>query len=232
VEHPLDNPVWHALRGPHARFAFGTGRALHYAREVAPFSAVAEPGDAAYADLAVDLPRGDVARLFRPEDEPLPKGWEQVQAYTLLQMVAEEPSAPPATGVPMANLNSHHVAEMMELADLCKPGPFAARTVELGSYIGIRDGERLVAMAGERMRAGGYVEISAICTHPDVRGRGYAEQLTRQLMHRIFKWDEKPFLHVRTDNTRAIALYRRLGFELRREIRVLWRKPLPAQDSA
>ncbi|HXC40060.1 MAG TPA: GNAT family N-acetyltransferase [Burkholderiales bacterium] len=230
-EHPLDNPVWHALRGPHARFAFGTGKALHYAREVAPFSAIAEPSPEAYADLAVDLPEGGVARLFRPFEEPLPEGWEQVDGYRMLQMVAEEEGPLPQGGPPVMSLSAHDAADMQELADLTKPGPFGPRTFELGSYIGVREEGRLIAMAGERMRAGGFVELSAVCTHPDARGRGLAQLLMRQLMHRIFKWGEQPFLHVRVENT-ARALYERLGFKLRREVMVLWRKPLPQPEPA
>ena len=73
----LDNPVWHALTGPHGVYAVGRGRARHYPRDMAPFSAIAEPSDAAYADLAADLPAGTEARLFRPGIEPLPDGWEE-----------------------------------------------------------------------------------------------------------------------------------------------------------
>src|SRR5262249_47482209 len=85
MEHPLDNPVWQPLIGPHQRFALGAGQGLarHYDREVAPFSAIAEPTSAAYADLAVDLPAGTVARLFRPRAELLPAGWEEVTTYRL-----------------------------------------------------------------------------------------------------------------------------------------------------
>jgi predicted GNAT family acetyltransferase len=43
----------------------------------------------------------------------------------------------------------------------------------LGTYLGIRDGSRLIAMAGERIRAPGYVELSGISTHPQARRRGH-----------------------------------------------------------
>jgi predicted GNAT family acetyltransferase len=71
----------------------------------------------------------------------------------------------------------------------------------------------------------GYVELSAICTHPDARGRGLAAHLTRQLMRAALDRGEIPFLHVRVQNEAAISLYERVGFAVRREIWVLWRKP-------
>lgn len=104
---------------------------------------------------------------------------------------------------------------MLALAQLTKPGPFGLRTRELGTYIGIRQNGQLVAMAGERLRVPGFTEISAVCTHPDHLGRGYAATLMTELMHRIRSRGEVPFLHVREDNTRAIPIYERLGFRKR-----------------
>lgn len=107
-----------------------------------------------------------------------------------------------------------------------RAGPFGKRTVSLGRYVGIRHGGRLVAMAGERLRVPGHVELSAICVHPEVRGKGYGAALTRELMRRAFAQGERPFLHVRPDNAAAVTLYRGLGFETRRELVVLWRQPI------
>jgi hypothetical protein len=103
---------------------------------------------------------------------------------------------------------------------LTKPGPFAARTIELGSYIGVRSGSHLVAMAGERMRFDGFTEISAVCTHPDHRGRGHARLLVRALMRDIVARGETPFLHIYSENAGAAALYRGLGFRYLRSLTV------------
>src|ERR1700722_2009865 len=97
MQHALDNPVWHALVGPHADFAIGQALARHYPNDIAPFSAVAEPTAAAYANLAADLPTGSEARLFRPCDEPTPAGWETVSARPIIQMVADDTATPHAT---------------------------------------------------------------------------------------------------------------------------------------
>jgi predicted GNAT family acetyltransferase len=113
----------------------------------------------------------------------------------------------------------------MDLVAAAKPGPFGPRTPLLGRYLGIWDGGRLVAMAGERLRVPGHVELSAICVRPEARGKGYAAALTGRLMRLAFEGGEVPFLHVRPDNVGAIALYKRLGFETHRELVVLWRRP-------
>ena len=80
----LDNPVCHALTGPHARFAFGLGAARHYRRDIAPFSAIAEPTVCAYRDLAAGMPPGLEARLFRPTNEAAPSGWETISARPIV----------------------------------------------------------------------------------------------------------------------------------------------------
>jgi GNAT superfamily N-acetyltransferase len=219
----LDNPVWHALEGPHRAHARGGGLGRHYPRDMAPFSAIAEPTAAAYGDLAADLPAGTEARLFRPEVEPLPEGWKETNRFPMLQMVASRP--PPAATLPKMVLTSDDVPAMLELVAETEPGPFGRRTHELGRYLGIRHGTRLMAMAGERLRLPDHVELSAICVHPEARGLGYAAALTATLMQQAFDEGVVPFLHVRPENKPAVELYRRLGFTTRRELVVLWRRP-------
>jgi len=232
--HLLDNPVWHALRGPHAHFALQRGLAAHYQREVASFSAFDHSSAQAYADLALDLPMGAEARLVRREVDPLPAGWLEVNRIALLQMMAGESRIDPIDDPAFVWLGAEHAAAAAALVDLTKPGPFGTRTLEMGRYIGIfeggegGDGGELLAMAGERMHLPGYIELSAICTHPRARGRRLAEHLMRHLMHAAFARGERPFLHVLPENDAAIALYRRLGFQVRADMQYLWRKPAAA----
>lgn len=142
----------------------------------------------------------------------------------MLQMVASgPPNGVAKTGAALSEADSQAMANLVEIS---KPGPFGSRTPRLGQYLGMREGDRLLAMAGERMRLSGYVELSAICVHPEARGRGYAAELTSRLMQMAFDRGEVPFLHVRPSNIGAVALYRRLGFETRRELIVTWRQPL------
>jgi ribosomal protein S18 acetylase RimI-like enzyme len=221
----LDNPVWHALTGPHRSHAIGCGAARHYPRDIAPFSAIAEPSAAAYSDLVVDLPANTEARLFRPGPEPLPEGWEELDCFPMQQMVAARLPDAVSPSASVSLLSAADTPAMLALVAEAKPGPFGPRTPLLGRYVGVRQGDRLVAMAGERMRLPGYVELSAICVHYEARGQGHAASLTQALMRLAFEGDEVPFLHVRPDNVAAIALYKRLGFVSRRELVVLWRRP-------
>lgn len=190
---------------------------------MAPFSAIAEPGDAAYADLAADLPAGTEARLFRPAVECLPDGWEEIDCFPMLQMVATD--VPAIEKPPTVTLTTADAPAMLDLVAATRPGPFGERTPLLGRYLGIRRDGRLVAMAGERLLLPGHVELSAICVHPDARGRGHAAALTGILMRDAIARGLVPFLHVRPENEAAVELYRRLGFVTRRELVVLWRRP-------
>jgi hypothetical protein len=128
------------------------------------------------------------------------------------------PNGKPSPVSGMVELQPKDSAEMLALARLTKPGPFGTRTHELGSYLGIRSEGRLVAMAGERLKVPGYTEVSAVCTHPDHTGKGYARVLITELMQRIRERGETPMLHVRADNTRAIELYQRMGYRTRKQM--------------
>ncbi len=211
---PLDNPVWHALTGPHAGLAMGGGGARHYPRDIAPFSAIAEPGATAYRDLAADLPPGVEARLFRPTDEAVPPAWEAISALPIVQMVADDTMLEPAAGDSIVPLGDADVDEMLVLAEAARPGPFDRRTVRLGGYVGVRREGRLVAMAGERFRLPGHIELSAICVHPEWRGAGLGRGLTLYLSQRVRAQGEVPFLHVFPENP-AMMVYARLGFRER-----------------
>ncbi len=226
MQHPLDNPVWHALTGPHARFAIGRGAARHYPREIAPFSAIEHASDQAYADLAVDLPQGVEARIVRPENGPLPAGWVAISANPLQQMILPTGGLPPHMTPHAMPLGLDDATDMLALVAITRPGPFGRRTVELGNYLGVRDaGGRLIGMAGERLRLPGYVELSAICVHPDARGQGLGAALTVMVARAARIRGEVPFLHVYPDNP-ARVLYERLGFQVRSTLWVLWRQPL------
>jgi GNAT superfamily N-acetyltransferase len=177
--HPLDNVVWHALATSHRELAEGDGLARRYRPDVAPFHAVTTVDDQGWAALGDLAGPGGIVVLFRDAVPPAPLDWTRVAGGVGHQMVAE--ALTPIAPVPSRPLTDEDVPQMLELVALTQPGPFERRTIELGGYIGVFEGDRLLAMAGERMRVPGYTEVSAVCTHPDARGRGLAAALTHQV---------------------------------------------------
>jgi GNAT superfamily N-acetyltransferase len=215
--HVLDNPVWAALGGPHSPLAVTVGRFRRYRSDVGPFIAVADPKDG-YEGIAEAIPVGMIVGIVTPEPIEIPSGVELHALDAVPQMVAEG-VRPPTRDVPMRPLGDADVPAMLELTQLTHPGPFSARTIETGAYLGCFDGDQLVAMAGERMRVPGFTEVSAVCTHPDYQGRGYGKALVTAVATKILLRGEVPFLHVRAHNAVAIGAYEKVGFSIRRTMR-------------
>jgi len=217
--HPLDNVIWQALSTRQAEFAEALGEARRFVPEISPLAGFREPTSEGYDALAQLLPAQGKIALFLEEPYWDRAGWNLVAAAPLLQMVCEDgrsaAEAPIASEPELVELDAADSLEMIELTALTKPGPFNGRTHELGTYLGIRRDGRLVAMAGERLKVSGHTEVSAVCTHPEHTGCGYARVLMMEVMRRIRNRGETPFLHVREDNVRAIELYERLGFHTR-----------------
>ncbi|MET8563683.1 GNAT family N-acetyltransferase [Streptomyces flaveolus] len=213
VPHVLDNPALASLTGPHAHFAERRGRVLRYPVDVSPWLALPDEPDARdWADLAALAgPGAEVPLLgFRGE---VPEGWETTFRVEGVQLVDDGLAAAPDPEA--VRLGPADVPEMLDLVARTQPGPFLARTVELGTYLGIRRGGALIAMAGERLHPPGWTEISAVCTDPAYRGEGLATRLILAVAHGIRERGETPFLHTGAQNTNAIGLYESLGFRLR-----------------
>lgn len=217
--HPLDNVIWKALTTRQAEFAESHAQARRFIPEVTSLAGFNEPTAEGYESLKGLLQGRATIALFLAEAHQLRAGWKLVASAPLLQMTYANgnSTAASATGSDpeLVKLSAKDSPEMIELTALTKPGPFNKRTHELGTYLGIRSGGKLVAMAGERLKVPGYTEVSAVCTHPEHTGHGYARILMTEVMRRIRNCGETPFLHVREDNLRAIALYERIGFKLR-----------------
>ncbi len=220
--HPLDNVIWQALRTRQADLGESHGLAARFSKEVSVLAGRSEHSDRAFADLASLLKSGERAGLFLEGDD-VPAGvLKVVHLSGVLQMVYERGGGSlDETSPPVSQLGEADVPEMLALTKLTQPGPFGRRTREMGDYFGIRQNGRLAAMAGERLKAPGFTEVSAVCTHPDYLGRGYARSLISLVIERIQRRNETPFLHVRPENSRAIALYERLGFRVRHERRLV-----------
>ena len=222
--HPLDNPIWQALTTTHAGFAKTCKSARKFIPEVSILAGFPEPTPENYESLASVLEQEEPVGLFLQNPPDLPSGWTILSAGPLLQMLYDNPAISEkerfSDGVrndqpEFVRLTHLDVPEMLALTELTKPGPFGSRTREMGDYFGIRSAGALAAMAGERLRMPGYTEVSAVCTHPDHLGKGYASALLEMLVKRICDRGEVPFLHVRSTNVRAIQVYQRLRFRKR-----------------
>jgi GNAT superfamily N-acetyltransferase len=206
----LDNIFWHCLAGPHAKYAMGTDDTRRYAQGFSPIVGFANP----------ERPNLDALAPHCAPAEQLycdgwsgaaPNGW-RVDAEASMYKMAWQSSMPPEEEIEAIPLGPAHVAQAVELATLTRPGPFGPRTIEMGEYFGCFKGDRLIAMAGERTRAGALHEISGVCTHPDFQGRGLARRLMIKLIRRQLKRDEISFLHVMCSNEGAHRLYLKMGF--------------------
>ena len=218
---PLDRPVWTALNTGWAHLAVGGARARRLHPDYGPFAASADAEPASLAALAAlaDAPPGAFAlATIDIEASPPPPGLHDLRREPTVQMVWAGGPAPDADGAVFLPLGDADGAEMLALAELTRPGPFARRTHRLSQFLGVRDEGRLVAMAGERMRLPGFSELSGVCTHPDARGRGLAAALSRAVTARILARGETPFLHAWASNTGAIRIYEALGYRVRTEL--------------
>lgn len=215
----LENVIWQALTTRQEHFAEGTNGARRFNREVTLLGAFPEPNEEGYDALARLVGASGTAGVFLSEPYENRSGWEFIAGAALTQMICEDDhhSGPTRSDLQIIQLGDKDSPDMLELTTLTKPGPFGSRTHELGYYVGLREQGKLIAMAGERLKVPGHTEVSAVCTHPDHLGKGYAAALMSEVMRGIRGRGETPFLHVRSDNTRAITLYERLGFRTRWE---------------
>ncbi|WP_428642372.1 GNAT family N-acetyltransferase [Roseibium sp.] len=217
----LNRAVWSALTTRQSGFCENGTLARRFDPAVSPFAASRDNSREALQALAELIgPEGDRVYLLQAEEIALPETLEA--EITALGVLMTERSAAPAPdgSEGIVPLGPEDIPEMVALAELTKPGPFTSRTPDLGPFWGIRCGDRLAAMAGTRLNLDGHREISGICTHPDFRGKGLAKTLTVHVAASIRAQGDTPFLHAYADNHGAIALYRKLGFEIWSEVNV------------
>jgi len=213
----LARPIWNALTSLQSNHAVGDGQAVRFPPDIGPLAAMRaadEVGLAAFAALAAP---GELLAMIEQEIDAVPPGMMLERQSAAVQMIAEAP--PERVDDPaIVLLGDTDAAEMRALAELTEPGPFAERTHRLGRFWGIREDGRLIAMAGERTRMPGFGEVSAVCVHPDARGRGLGTLMVRKAMASLTEQGLRPFLHSYADNIAAIATYRRCGMRPAREM--------------
>ena len=224
IQRELDNPFWSSLTTRHAHIAQGGTLARRYPVAISPIAGLPGVGPANVAALQALVEVGDDMGIVGPLVPALPENWETLHESQITQMIRADRSPLPDRDIGASILGADDVAEMLALVEVTKPGPFRSRTIELGTYLGIREGGRLIAMAGERTWVGDFREVSAICTHPNAQGRGYARALMGRVINRMLRAGETPILHVESSNLRAIDIYLALGFVRRTEFRLLHAK--------
>jgi len=217
MSHLLDNPAWAALTTGNQNLSNGSHTAKFFSEKVSPFAAISEP-DQSLQELYDVVPFKNPIGIFTNRNSINPYPWKLINKIYGYQLLYSKDAELPVINNTIVKLNEHHVAEMLELTRITNPGPFLPETISFGNYEGILVEGKLVAMAGHRFHCHNYVEISAVCTHPDYLGCGYARDLLNSQIDMIQRRGEIPYLHVRADNKRALEIYLSMGFKIRSEM--------------
>ena len=214
----LERPIWTTLSAIHRPHAIGTARALRFKPDINSLGAVKDDSDESLAELGDLVSRHGAIMTGQSTPIGCPPGARLAHVLDYTQMRADSVISQTVADHHVMRLGAEDAEEMLALAQLTKPGPFALRTHLLGEYWGIRSEGRLVAMAGERMKQGRFVELSGVCTHPDHVCRGMALALCLKLTQRILDRGATPYLHVASTNEGAIHVYRKLGYKPHRPL--------------
>jgi ribosomal protein S18 acetylase RimI-like enzyme len=213
------NPVWSSLETRHRHFAIERGAARRYPAAVAPFVAVAEPSASALRDLRELMVPSESVWIIGA-GYPFGDGFVVEQVIECPQMILPENVHPASPADDVLKMTEGDAGAMVGLTDIAFPGFFRVRTCQMGTYYGVREGGELIAMGGERMMPGAYTELSGVCTHPAYRGKGLASRLIWQLVRDHRRDGVVSWLHVTSTNTKAIDLYKSMGFETVRQVTV------------
>jgi len=216
--HVLDNPVWNALISGNKGLSSGNEKAKYFLKDVAPFAAVNAVTKREFETLYDIADPGDSFAFFSSQEIEIPQPWKVSHCTRALQMVHNKAVQNKTVVDDIVALSTKDVPAMLALTKLTNPGPFLKRTIEFGNYEGIFKNGELVAMTGQRMHPFEYIEVSAVCTHPEHTGHGYATNLIVRQIDHIRAQSSIPFLHVKKQNTNAIKLYNALGFSVRKEM--------------
>ncbi|MDD2792182.1 MAG: GNAT family N-acetyltransferase [Sediminibacterium sp.] len=214
----IDNPVWEALGTKQQHFNQGTAWVKFFPENVSPFIGMKNWDEADRQELLLQIPDNRSFSVMIAKEVQLPEETELIFSIPLYQMYCSALNPVDERELTVRSLSDADVPQMLELTELTRPGPFYSKTITFGNYIGLFQNNRLISMAGERLKTNGYTEVSAICTHPEFLGNGYASYLTSKVAEGIFRDGSVPFLHVRTDNAAAIRVYQKLGFQIRADV--------------
>lgn len=215
----LDNPAWYSLSETHQEFSINYNTIKFYNPDYCPFGGfIASENISESIDEYSELTDGFFVVGEKPQ---LSKQLKLNRELICLQMILNNRINVEIKEEIIALTTSDHIEALFELVNLVQPGYFKRQTALLGNYFGIFKDNKLIAVTGERMKMNDFTEVSAIVTHPDHTGQGYAKQLIAHTVNIIFDQNKIPYLHVVENNIGAIKLYEKLGFTTRRKMS-LW----------
>lgn len=225
----LDNPIWNALNTRHQSLASldDSNSVRIYPRDMLPMAGLVRADQKSLSSLCSMLEKGRRVGLCVPEAPELPEQLKKLMQFDTAQMIRLKPPIDFDSKCldSVIELEDKDIEQMQALADLTRPGPFTYRTIQFGKFYGIKSGDKLVAMTGQRMSMQNedciFTEVSGVCTHPDFQGRGYAKALVNRAASGLESLGQIPFLHVLASNTQAIKTYTACGFTLRRIMQYL-----------
>jgi predicted GNAT family acetyltransferase len=220
----LNNPVWSALNSGNQNIAIGSEKAKYFQQNISLFAATAENNGEHFRALAEIIPENETVAIFTIDKNLDAAPWNIVKQIDGFQMMYEGEEPDVKDNAAIISLSEKNVPAMLELTRLSPPGPFLKDTIRFGGYEGIFNGNQLVAMAGRRFHNGPYVEINAVCTHPEHTGKGYARKLINNQILQLKNAGMLPYLHVRKDNTHAWEIYQRMGFVIRTDMMMCFLK--------
>lgn len=232
MNHLLDNMIWNALQTGNREMAILDEQVGYYRPDIAPFAAMVEPTGENFNRLYQFLPAEKTIALTYPANvQPDNRYWKIIREMDCCQMVYEEPVSCFTTKETdkIQQLTEDHIPQMIELTAMTRPGPFFQNTILFGNYFGIFENGQLASMCGQRMNPIPYLEVSAVCTHPDHRGKGFAKALMLRVMELILQQSFTPFLHVLSENSTAIGLYESIGFRIRTRLNINMIKKIQPQ---
>lgn len=220
MPHPLDNPIWTSLNSGGASLAFRRGDVLFIDRKMGFFAGLIRYDAEQLNQLHEVMDSEMRVILFTPGFLELDPKWKVRNDNALLQMIFDKPSIQLTLDSSIRPLGAADVPEMLALTHLAKPGPFLENTIDFGGYFGYFVEGRLVSMAGTRLAAGPYTEVSAVCTHPEFVGRGLSQLVLPHVLNYIQQGGQIPYLQLYPDNLPAYRLYQKIGFVERANLRV------------
>lgn len=220
MSHPLDNPIWTALNSGSFHFSFGDAKIRFIDRKMGFFAGMPAYEKKELEQLHDTLELGQRVILFTPHVLELDSRWLVHNDHEMFQMLGTRSYLDQPESSQIQELGQKEVAAMLTLTKLTKPGPFFENTFHFGGYFGCFIDGKLVSMAGSRLVAGDFTEVSAVCTHPEFQGLGFSKRVLPHVLKYIQKLGKIPYLHLYPENTPALRLYESLGFEVRNRLRV------------